>query len=107
MTTVDPDAVERHAQRILRAYRNGKKLLLLGNGGSAATASHLANDFQKCVYLEGGRTFQCMALTDSISIITAWANDAEYACVYAEQVRTWASPGDVLICISGSGNSPN
>jgi D-sedoheptulose 7-phosphate isomerase len=101
------DVVERQAQRILRAYRERKKLLLVGNGGSSSTASHLANDFQKCVYLEGGRPFACMALTDSVPLITAWANDADYSRVFAEQVRAWAGPGDVLICISGSGNSPN
>jgi D-sedoheptulose 7-phosphate isomerase len=107
LAAVSADAVERHAQRILAAYRTGRQLLLVGNGGSAATASHLANDFQKCIYLEGGRTFRCLALTDSVPILTAWANDVDYRSVFAEQVRTWASAGDVVVCISGSGNSPN
>lgn len=93
--------------RLLRAYDEGKQLLLLGNGGSAATASHLMNDFQKCLYLIGGRPFRAMALTDSVPLLTAWANDTAYENVFAEQVRTWAQPGDIVIAISGSGNSPN
>jgi D-sedoheptulose 7-phosphate isomerase len=93
--------------RLLTAYDAGKQLLLLGNGGSAATASHLMNDFQKCIYLAGGKPFRALALTDSVSLLTAWANDTAYDNVFAEQVRTWARPGDILIAISGSGNSPN
>lgn len=94
-------------ERLLQAYDDGKQLLLLGNGGSAATASHLMNDFQKCIYLTGGKPFRALALTDSVSLLTAWANDTAYENVFAEQVRAWAGPGDILIAISGSGNSPN
>jgi D-sedoheptulose 7-phosphate isomerase len=93
--------------RLLKAYDDGKQLLLLGNGGSASTASHLMNDFQKCIYLTGGKPFKALALTDSASLITAWANDTAYDNIFAEQVRTWAQPGDIVIAISGSGNSPN
>jgi D-sedoheptulose 7-phosphate isomerase len=93
--------------RLLEAYRSGRRLLLLGNGGSAATASHLVADFQKCVYLAGGKTFQALAVTDSMPLITAWANDTSYENVFAEQVRTWTQPDDLVLAISGSGNSPN
>jgi D-sedoheptulose 7-phosphate isomerase len=93
--------------RLLEAYRDGHSLVLLGNGGSAATASHLVADFQKMIYLEGGRPFRAMACTDSMPLVTAWGNDTDYANVFAEQVRTWAGPGDVVLAISGSGNSPN
>jgi D-sedoheptulose 7-phosphate isomerase len=99
--------IERNVERLLQAYRDGKQLLVLGNGGSAATASHLVNDFQKCIYLAGNRTFRALALTDSVPLITAWANDTAYENVFAEQVRTWAQPGDLVLAISGSGNSPN
>jgi D-sedoheptulose 7-phosphate isomerase len=93
--------------RLLEAYRDGHSLVLLGNGGSAATASHLVADFQKMIYLEGGKPFRAMACTDSMPLVTAWGNDTDYANVFAEQVRTWAGPGDVVLAISGSGNSPN
>jgi D-sedoheptulose 7-phosphate isomerase len=93
--------------RLIRAYDNGNQLLLMGNGGSSSTASHLMNDFQKCIYLTGGKPFRALALTDSVSLLTAWANDTSYENVFAEQVRTWARPGDLVLAISGSGNSPN
>jgi D-sedoheptulose 7-phosphate isomerase len=93
--------------RLLAAYRQEQRLILLGNGGSAATASHLVADFQKMIFLEGGKPFRAMACTDSMPLVTAWANDTEYANSFAEQVRTWAEPGDLVLAISGSGNSPN
>lgn len=100
-------AIREVVDLLLEAYRNDRRLILLGNGGSAATASHLVADFQKMVYLESGRPFRAMACTDSMPLVTAWANDTDYANVFAEQVRTWAEPGDVVLAISGSGNSPN
>ncbi len=74
------------------ACQNGRRLVLCGNGGSAATASHLVCDFQKNVYLEGGLPWEVVALTDSPSLITAWSNDTEYANVFAGQARV-AAPG--------------
>jgi D-sedoheptulose 7-phosphate isomerase len=93
--------------RLMKAYDEGRQLFLLGNGGSAATASHLLADFQKCIYLAGGRPFRALAVTDSIPLITAWANDTHYDNVFAEQLRPWVQPGDLVIAISGSGNSSN
>lgn len=94
-------------ERLLALYDAGGTLVLLGNGGSAATASHLVADFQKILYLAGGKPFRVLACTDNIPTITAWANDVSYECVFAEQVRAFAGPGDVVLAISGSGNSPN
>ena len=99
--------------RLYAAYREGRKVLIVGNGGSAATASHMACDLAKNVFGQfpgdaapSGR-FKVLALTDNIPLITAWANDAGYDRVFLEQVRTFTDPGDVLVAISGSGNSPN
>jgi D-sedoheptulose 7-phosphate isomerase len=89
------------------AYLDGKQFFAMGNGGSAATASHIANDFQKCIPEVGGRPCRAMSLTDAGPLIMAWANDSDYADVFAEQLRTWVQPGDVVIGISGSGNSEN
>ena len=88
-------------------YSRSARLVLCGNGGSAATASHLVADFQKNVYLCGGRPWECLALTDSTPLLTAWSNDTDYANVFAGQARCWLRPGDLLVAISGSGNSPN
>ncbi|MCC2668212.1 MAG: sugar isomerase [Armatimonadetes bacterium] len=93
--------------RLLAAYDEGRQVFLLGNGGSASTCSHMVNDFQKCIYLAGGRTFRCLSLTDNVALMTAWANDTSYERIFAEQLRPWVQPGDLVICVSGSGNSPN
>lgn len=101
------DRINDVIQTIRRAYDEGKHVLLCGNGGSASTASHFACDLQKGLGSLTGRKFRALALTDVMPIITAWANDTDYANIFAEQVMTWADPGDILIAISGSGNSPN
>ena len=88
-------------------YQQGRRVVFCGNGGSAATASHLPADFQKNMYLDGGRPWECLSVVDSIPLLTAWGNDTEYANVFAGQARTWLRPHDLLIAISGSGNSPN
>lgn len=107
ISQVPVEQVESIVLRLVDLYRRDGVLALVGNGGSASTASHIANDFQKCLYDLFGKPFRCLSLTDSLSIITAWANDTDYTNVFAPQVRTWLSKDDVLIAISGSGNSPN
>lgn len=88
-------------------YQGGRRTVFCGNGGSAASASHLPADFQKNMFLHGGRPWECLSLVDSVPLLTAWSNDTEYANVFAAQARTWLRPGDLLVAISGSGNSPN
>ncbi len=88
-------------------YTQQRRVVFCGNGGSAATASHLPADFQKNMFLQGGRPWECLSLVDSVPLLTAWSNDAAYAQVFAGQARTWLRPGDLLVAISGSGNSPN
>ena len=88
-------------------YESGRRTVFCGNGGSAATASHLPADFQKNMCLHSGRPWEILSLVDSVPLLTAWSNDTEYANVFAGQARTWLRPGDLLVAISGSGNSPN
>ncbi len=103
-----PEAqVERLADLLEEAWRDDRRVLLMGNGGSAATASHIVNDLQKCVHLECGKPLKTLCLSDCTPLLMAWANDTEYANVFAPQVECWAEPGDLVIGISGSGNSPN
>lgn len=80
---------------------------IIGNGGSASTASHMMNDLHKCTYVEGRPRFKALALTDNVPLITAISNDVEYAEVFVEPLRAHLEPDDVVIAISGSGNSPN
>ena len=104
---VDPNAVTALTGELERAWRSGSKVLLMGNGGSAATASHFANDFQKCIQTECGRGVRALSLTDCGPLVMAWGNDTEYDNIFAPQVECWAGSGDLVIGISGSGNSMN
>jgi D-sedoheptulose 7-phosphate isomerase len=96
---------------LAEAYRQGKQVFIMGNGGSAATASHMACDLGKNILPRGrshaARRFKVTALTDNVPWITAVANDLGYECVFAEQLRNLVERGDLVIAISGSGNSPN
>jgi D-sedoheptulose 7-phosphate isomerase len=90
-----------------RARRDGSTIFFFGNGGSASTGSHLANDLAKLTITPGQPRFRCLSLSDPVPTLLAWANDLSYAEVYAEQLKNLARPGDVAVGISGSGNSPN
>ncbi len=107
LADVSEAEVDRVVDLLWENCRAGGRVVFCGNGGSASTASHLATDFQKCLFLETGRAWECLSLADSISLLTAWGNDTEYANVFAGQARCWLRPNDLLIALSGSGNSPN
>jgi D-sedoheptulose 7-phosphate isomerase len=98
-------------QLIGKAYHEGRQVFIIGNGGSASTASHMACDFQKTILGHKGdrhvNRFRVVSLCDNTEILTAWANDVGYEVVFSEQLKTFANEGDVLIAISASGNSPN
>jgi D-sedoheptulose 7-phosphate isomerase len=85
----------------------GNKVIIMGNGGSATTASHFACDLGKGTLSPGFPRFRVLALTDNISLFSALANDCGYDQVFGEQVKSLVRPGDVVIGISASGNSPN
>ncbi len=92
-------------------YRRGGQLLLAGNGGSAATAAHMACDLGKSIVPpslgEDGRGFRVLSLADNVAWVTAIANDYAYELIFSEQVKTMMRPGDCLLAISASGNSAN
>jgi D-sedoheptulose 7-phosphate isomerase len=104
---IDLAAVAHAANRLLDCQTRGGSVFIVGNGGSAATASHLACDLAKGARRDGQPTFRVVALTDNVPLLTAWANDVSYDRVFAEQLRSLAQAGDLLIAISASGNSPN
>ena len=104
---IDLEKVNR-AIEILREARNeDRHIFVCGNGGSASTASHFACDMVKGASYNRAARFRILALTDSLPTLTAYSNDVGYECVFAEQLKNFAGPGDVLVAISGSGNSPN
>ncbi len=95
------------ARVFLQAYDTGRTIFLFGNGGSAATASHMSCDLGKGTAPTAGKRLRAVALTDNAALITAWANDTQYTNVFAEQLANLLRPGDIACAISGSGNSPN
>jgi D-sedoheptulose 7-phosphate isomerase len=107
LSQLDPAAIASVSDVLFDCWERGARLVLCGNGGSASTASHLVCDLSKNIYLTGGRPFEVVALTDSPAVLLAWGNDTSFENVFAGQARTWLRTGDVLIAISGSGNSPN
>lgn len=107
VAAVDRAAVQRAAAALLDAHRRGGIVYLCGNGGSAATASHMASDLAKGAPTGPVTGLRTHALTDNVPLITAWANDLDYAGVFSEQIRTLVRAGDALVAISASGNSPN
>jgi len=93
---------------ILRdAYQDDRQVILMGNGGSAALASHFAVDLGKGTVAPGRRRFRVVSIVDNTPVMTAYANDFSYADVFSEQIRSLARAGDVVFGVSGSGNSPN
>ncbi len=101
--------IEKIKDILLEAYRENRKVFIMGNGGSAATASHFACDLAKGTAGkdDSRKRFKVIALTDSVPIITAWANDTAYENIFLEQLKNLLDAGDVVIAISGSGNSRN
>jgi D-sedoheptulose 7-phosphate isomerase len=92
---------------LYRTYRNGQRVFTLGNGGSASTASHMAADLAKNTIGANMRRFRVLSLNDNQAILTALANDLGYEHVFSEQLKNLIRAGDLLIALSGSGNSPN
>jgi D-sedoheptulose 7-phosphate isomerase len=101
-----PD-LERVLSLLENVYRNGNRIFIMGNGGSAATASHFALDLAKNTIIPGAPRLKAISLTDHVPLITAWSNDTAYEHIFAEQLANMIEPGDVVIGISASGNSPN
>jgi D-sedoheptulose 7-phosphate isomerase len=108
-SNLDKKEINLFIDLLLNAYNNGKFLYVIGNGGSAANASHFAQDLAKGTKLNGEqiKRIKALSLTDNLPFITAQGNDEGYDSIFIEQLKTFAESGDYLIAISGSGNSPN
>lgn len=113
---VDRDSVGRLAELIYRAWQQERFVFLFGNGGSATTCSHLAEDLGKNCLSQAAldhrsdrvhRRLKVLSLTDNTGWLTALANDLSYEEVFVQQLMHYAGPGDLAVAVSGSGNSPN
>ena len=105
--TLDEQAFQAGVDVVKGAFDAGKQIITCGNGGSAYAASHFITDWNKMVNLATGRKFRGLSLCDNLGMVTAFANDVAYDEIFAGQLRAILDPGDLVIAISGSGNSPN
>ena len=99
--------IEKVIEVLIEAQWSRRTVYIFGNGGSAATASHMACDLGKNTAIHGLPRIRVIALTDNVELITAWANDTAYENIFAEQLRGLVDKDDVVVAISGSGRSPN
>ena len=106
---INSNEVEKLSELIYNAFVNDKMIFVIGNGGSAANASHFAQDLAKGTRknINTVERIHALSLTDNVPFITALGNDDGYDTIFEQQLRTFAKEGDILIAISGSGNSPN
>ena len=104
---LDLEAIVRVAEALLAAWRQGRHVFIMGNGGSAALASHMANDLVKLTSSPGQPRMRVTALTDNVPLLTAWANDDGYDRVFVEPLQGLLQEGDVVLAVSCSGNSRN
>jgi D-sedoheptulose 7-phosphate isomerase len=105
--TIDLEKVNQAIEWFKEARAQGCTIFVCGNGGSASTASHFACDMVKGASYNRQPRFRIMALTDSLPTMTAYSNDVSYECVFCEQLKNFAQADDLVMAISGSGNSPN
>ena len=110
---IDPAEVKALADAMWGCYQRGRMIFLIGNGGSGSNASHFCEDVGKGTLRrqdfddDAKRRFRVLSLTDNTPYILAWGNDEGFERVFVEQLKNLAGPGDLLVAISGSGNSPN
>ena len=104
---LDMEQVSNAIGLIKDAWQKGKQVFCFGNGGSALTAQHYATDWSKGVYCSTGKPFYARCLADNIGIVSAYGNDFSYEDIFIQQLKPVLAPGDLVIGISGSGNSEN
>jgi D-sedoheptulose 7-phosphate isomerase len=110
---IDPEQIKKLADLMWDCYQRGRFVFVIGNGGSGSNASHFCEDIGKGTLArkffddDSKKRFKILSLTDNTPYILAWGNDEGFDRVFSEQLKNFASEGDLLVAISGSGNSPN
>jgi D-sedoheptulose 7-phosphate isomerase len=107
LTKVDVGEIAAIAEVIHKAYEQDKTVLVMGNGGSGSTASHMTSDMNKGACFTAKKKYRFLSLTDCTPLMLSLGNDVNFESIFSEQLKNYAKPGDVVIGISGSGNSPN
>lgn len=104
---LDRDAIDHAVGLVADAWQAGRQIITLGNGGSSLTSLHLINDWNKSIYMASGKPFRGRSLVDNMGIVMAYGNDNSFEDIFIEQLKNIMQPGDLVIAISGSGNSEN
>ena len=107
LAALDRDQIDRAVTLVSEAWQAGRQVITLGNGGSSMTALHFITDWSKSIYLSTGKPFRGRSLLDNMGLVMAYANDFSFQDVFAEQLKNILEPGDLVLAISGSGNSEN
>lgn len=107
LNSIPPDAVAQVVEKLRDVWRNDRQVFIFGNGGSAANASHFATDLGKGSSDKLGKRFRVFSLNDNVAWMTAIGNDYAYEDVFLRQLQNYAQPGDLVLTLSVSGNSPN
>jgi len=107
LQNVSQDRFEEFVRLLESACQEGRQVFFMGNGGSGATASHFACDLNKGVSYGRPKRFRVISLNDNLATLSAYANDVSYEDVFVEQLKNFLHPDDLVVGISGSGNSPN
>jgi len=104
---LDREQVDNAIRVIADAWQAGRQIITLGNGGSSMTALHFINDWNKSIFMSTGKPFRGRTLVDNMGLVMAYGNDLSFQDVFVEQLKNVFCPGDLVIAISGSGNSEN
>jgi D-sedoheptulose 7-phosphate isomerase len=107
LASIDREAIDHGIVLIEAAWQRGAQIITLGNGGSAMTALHFCTDWSKMIPIATGRPFLGRSLVDNIGLIMAYGNDLSFEDIFIEQLKNILRPGDLVVAISGSGNSEN
>jgi len=107
LTTINCNAMDQAIDVIEKAWRSGKQIITLGNGGSSMTALHFVNDWNKSIFLSTQIPFRGRSLVDNMGLVMSYSNDISFQDVFVEQLKNILQPGDLVLAISGSGNSEN
>ncbi|MEI8054795.1 MAG: SIS domain-containing protein [bacterium] len=104
---IDYEEIDNAVQIVADAWTEGRQIITLGNGGSSMTALHFINDWNKSVFMRGNKRFRGRSLVDNIGLVMSYANDVSFEDIFVEQLKNILEPKDLVIAISGSGNSKN
>ena len=107
LSELDSENIDSAVALIGDAWKNGRQIITLGNGGSSLTALHFINDWNKSIFMHGGLPFRGRSLVDNIGLVMSYSNDISFEDVFIEQLKNILLQGDLVIAISGSGNSEN